>query len=251
MNGTLHAISGLLVASICFHPNVLQGQIQAPEPGRRVPVTVIYRVVHYRDGKPVDSNYLIWAYRANGSNAHRMLSESQYEVVDYEKGIGALVDPKIRAITSQNLPPNARRPVARSCREAFPEPMYECLGPVEEKMLGFNLEKVVWRGLHGQVTERLVAPELQYIPLRRVDRRSDGTPTMELTAVEVRTGEPDPSLFFIPEDYAKLPRHEHYKQAMEARGRELSERTYEMLKRGDEMRKKLCQEGKLPPETCQ
>ncbi len=209
----------------------------------RVPVTITYQISYCDEkGQPTSVRTFIRAYRSDGSRSQYMVSEKpHFEIFDNQKGVLVNLDPSIRAMLYSKLPGPSPRPVPLTC-----EALYrwgKCLGPTDEKILGYKLVKaIVDDGLFKE--EYFAAPALSFLPLKKLRWRADGSLSQEWIAVRVEPGEPDPKLFEIPEDYEILPDSVYYGRAMTARGRKANERTLELFRR---LEKERATGGAPPP----
>lgn len=222
----------LALAAYRLQPQVPQASTKAT----RTPVTVTYRIENFDEtGQLVLTEKHVYAYRTDGSWAHYAVpGNGHWEVVDFEKQISASVDPVIKAVSVHKLP---RKPsIPADCESAWRGPA-RCLGPATEMILGYKLEKVTETEQNAYTNELLVAPALEWLPLRKTALRPNGSRMQDWAAIDVVEGEPAPSLFVIPGDYQALPRDEYYRQALRARGKKANPQTLEKFKAAEQASK--------------
>lgn len=211
------------------------------------PATIVYLVKDFDEkGNPAPSDILVRAYRSDGSHARYMLNVNARppirSVIDYERRVQASIDPLIKAMIRHSITQGPWIPT--TCEGAWGPG--HCLGPVGEKISGFSLERVSRKEPGGDEyaywNEFLVAPALDYRPLKRTLTTSGGSVVQEWTAIDVRLGEPDPALFEIPEDYEVVSRDVYYQRGMEARSRKADPDLVERFR--------ALEEGRRPVPGC-
>jgi len=209
------------------------------------PVTIIYQIKNYDgNGKSGPTDILVRAYRADGSEVQYLVDPGGLTpirtVFNFERRIQASIDPLIKGMVTLPIANGPRIPA--TCAGMWGEG--RCLGSVLDKVSGFDfaLERVTETGADGYANEFLVAPSLDFKPLKRVLTLSNGTLLQEWTAIDVRLGEPDAALFEIPSGYEVMTRDVYYERGMTARSRQPSAAVSARFRALDQ--------GKQPPAGC-
>jgi hypothetical protein len=207
------------------------------------PATIVYLIKNFDEkGAPGPNDILIRAHRSDGSEAQYLESLSGRppirSAMNYQRRVQGSVDPLIKAMVTYPIRQDARIPA--TCESAWGSG--RCLGAVSEKILGFALERVSRTDVDGGADEFLVAPALDYRPLKRTVTESSGSVVQDWTAIDVRLGEPDEALFEFPEDYVTVSRDVFYQKGMEARSKKPDPALVERFR--------ALEEGKAPAPGC-
>lgn len=212
---------------------------EPPHKSTVTPLSVTYRVRSFYQGNETSSELFVRKLRSDGSFMQYSVypdgRPSLVHVTDYTLGVSVGYDPRTKLMVRQSLPPRGDGWVPASCADVYRK---ECQGPVDETVLGYRTEKVAAPAFPDGVTiEFLVAPDLDFLMLKK-SAHEGGELIEEWVATEIQIGEPDPTLFAIP-NYEAVDRATYLERGSLARGRPASAKTLEKLR--------AIQVGKQPP----
>jgi hypothetical protein len=137
------------------------------------------------------------------------------------------------ALSPQTIRRHAAAPA--TCEEAA-GPGARCDAAADIRILGYPVQRAVltMRNRGGQTLELFLAPDLGYLPLKRVSRRGDQV-LSEVVAVSITPGSPDPSLFALPPHFQRAASSSQFLMAVEKARGESSSLTPDAAARLDAM----------------
>jgi hypothetical protein len=221
---SLVALLSIVLAGVCTG-HLLRGQPSGYRPGR-TPVTITFFIAPAYGPCFHEIEY----YRADGSYAQAILRVGdtqvpQVSVVDVAEKRNFLKDPLTNLYDqvpfTQRLY-DGHRFSPTACEATISSPKQEVCAPVgEDRVAGYRVQKrtTTITQRHPGVSEEWLAPDLNFLSLRRVLMRN-GKVTMTRTAVSVQVGDPDKSVFALPSNFRKVANSSEWIAAGEvARGR--------------------------------
>ena len=235
------SVAVCVAAVLTFRIWATHARLSATKSGT-TPVTIVYLIKNFDEsGAPARSDILVRAFRSDGSRSQYRVDTGGRapirSVTNYEQRVQASIDALTKTMIRHPVGAGPRIPA--TCESAWGGG--NCQGPVPDVIAGFSLERVVQREAEF-VHEFLVAPTLDYKPLRRIARSAEGSLVQEWTAIDVQSGEPDAALFQIPSGYDVVTRDVYYQRGMEARSKSPDPDLVERFR--------LLEEGRVPVPGC-
>jgi hypothetical protein len=190
---------------------ILPGRVYSAQAMKPVPVTIVSKIDSYLSGKYIRTRTKITAARSDGSQVEVLSVTSpdgvffdNREIFDWPAQRRIAVYNVAKSKNTADVDPRefaARRNARVACGS----------DPTRERSTyrGYEVVKdTVQYGNHDQTRESWLVPALNCLELLGVTTRSEDGQQVVVTRTEtllVSLGEPDPTLFEVPEDYVERP----------------------------------------------
>ena len=173
-------------------------------------MTIVYELLPLAGPKMHETHY----YRSDGSYALSVLIEGDTKapptsVVDLATKRNFLKDPATNLFDEFPLTQrdyDSHRHTALSCEATIrSQSSQTCDSIGDDEVLGYRVQKIttIIGGKRPGVSESLLAPALDFVPLVQYDTR-DGKMRTVRRAISIKVGEPDESVFALPFNYRKV-----------------------------------------------